>query len=221
MLLLHLALLAGLMTRCCTAYTDFYWPDSQLNASQQIQLRVNQGIAADSELRNRFDFYRLYLSVSPPGWGWGPVCWLAWLVPLDEQYVNVTIPADVVPDQTKVRLSSSLIHKRSGRNNGWDYSTRTTLYGANGNWSDRELAGRGIDLDVDQISCFAYGCVRECANRFWISKDSDNATAVREEELCSKQCVKDLNPQGAGTVAAVPLVGMLALGAAAVLAQYL
>ncbi|KAH7361609.1 hypothetical protein B0T11DRAFT_327773 [Plectosphaerella cucumerina] len=163
MTLLRLAvatLLIAVITLCRADRTSFHLPDG-FNASVLTQVRIDQNIEADSELRSRFDFYRLYLSVEPPGWGAGPICWLAFLTRLDDQLINITIPADVVPDKTRVRLSTSLIHKGTGRNNGWDYSHRVT-------------------------------------------------------------CLKDFNPpKAAGVMASVPLVSMLVLSAAAVLAQYL
>jgi hypothetical protein len=214
------ALLATLITLTHADRTSFHLPDG-FNASVLTQVRIDQNIEAGSELRSRFDFYRLYLSVEPPGWGAGPICWLAFLTRLDDQLINITIPADVVPDKTRVRLSTSLIHKGTGRNNGWDYSHRVTVSGGNGTWSERELAGRGVGTYEDDTSCFAYGCVRGCAIRFW-EEGEGNATAEREEDLCNQQCLKDFNPpKAAGVMASVPLVGMLLFSAAAVLAQYL
>ncbi|KAM0433291.1 hypothetical protein ACHAPT_004167 [Fusarium lateritium] len=184
-----------------------------ITAGQTEELKIMQRIdASDHEARKRFNAYRVFLALEPPGWGSGPVCWLAYSVPLDVEHVNITIPADVAPDKTRIRISSSLYKRGESRVNGYSYSSRTTLLGANGTWSQRELDGWDSS-DENRISCWAFGCTRKCHERYYTGDETRYSDGSSEKDLdaCIDQCLKDLNPRSAGSrsVSVMPMMGML------------
>lgn len=193
---------------------------SNITAGQTEELTIKSRVdASDHEARKRFNAYRVYLALEPPGLGTGPVCWLAWSVPLDTDRVNVTIPADAAPDKTRVRISASLYKRGQSHVNGYSYSIRATLLGANGTWSQRELDGWDSS-DENRISCWAFGCTRRCHERYYTgdkTRDSDGSSE-KDLDACIDQCLKDLDPRNAGsrstTVASTMciLVAVMAIG---------
>ncbi|KAF4980016.1 hypothetical protein FZEAL_3878 [Fusarium zealandicum] len=171
---------------------------SNITADERREFNISQRIDADdSDTRERFDAYRVYLSLEPPGWGAGPVCWLSYAEDLDTKQVNITIPADVAPDETQIRISTSLYKKGQSHVNGYSYSIHARLLGANGTWSQRELDGRTIS-DENKVSCWAFGCVRRCNERYYTGDKTryNDETSEEKKEACADQCVKDLNPRG-------------------------
>ncbi|EEU35383.1 uncharacterized protein NECHADRAFT_102700 [Fusarium vanettenii 77-13-4] len=172
-----------------------------ITAGQTEELTIRTRIdASDHEARKRFNAYRVYLALEPPGWGSGPVCWLAWSVPLDTDRVNITIPADVAPDKTRIRISASLYKRGQSHVNGYSYSSRTTLLGANGTWSQRELDGWDSS-EENRISCWAYGCTRRCHMKYYTGDKTRYSDGSSEKDLdaCIDQCLKDLDPRSAGS----------------------
>lgn len=184
-----------------------------ITADQREDLKISQRIDADSDLRKRFNAYRVYLALEIPGWGAGPVCWLAYQEDLDTTQVNITIPADVAPDKSRIRISTGLMKKGAARVNGYSYSSRTTLLGANGTWSQRELDGWVIS-DQDRVSCWAFGCARRCNERYYTGDTtrSSDGSGDGKADACVDQCVKDLNPQSAGSGNATPMLSVLMAG---------
>ncbi|KAH7241664.1 hypothetical protein BKA59DRAFT_479017 [Fusarium tricinctum] len=168
-----------------------------MTADEVYDLRV-QSVDPDSSVRQRANAYRIYLALTPPGWGTGPVCWLAYQVDIDTTQVNISIPADVAPDKSRVRFSSSFMKKGAARTQGFSYSATTRLLGANGTWSQRELDGWVIG-SADEISCWAYGCARSCEDQYYTGDKtrSSDGTSDRKANACVKKCAKTLNPQGA------------------------
>jgi hypothetical protein len=172
-----------------------YGIPNNITANQPTQLTIDVRVDADSELRQRFNAYRVFLAVKPPGWGLGPICWLAHDVGLDTHDVTVTIPADVVPDETRVYISTGLIYKRNReRVNGFNYSGYTLLLGGNATWSQRELDGWVIG-NQDTLSCWAYGCARGCYEKYYTGDSSriSDGTGDKEADNCVNQCAARLN----------------------------
>ncbi|KAK7413915.1 hypothetical protein QQX98_007182 [Neonectria punicea] len=186
---------------------------SYITADQREDLKINQRIEEDSELRKRFSAYRVFLALETPGWGAGPVCWLSYQEELDTTQVNITIPADVAPDESRIRISTGLMKKGAERVNGYSYSIRTTLQGANGTWSQRELDGWVIS-DENVVSCWAFKCARQCHERYYTGDKtrSSDGTSDEKADACVDQCVKDLNPQGGGSSNMIPTWSVLMAG---------
>lgn len=191
-----------------------------ITAGQTEELTIKTRIDADDhEARKRFNAYRVYLALEPPGWGTGPVCWLVWSVPLDTDRVNITIPADVAPDKSRIRISASLYKTGQSSVNGYSYSSRTTLLGANGTWSQRELDGWDSS-DENEISCYAFGCTRQCHVKYYTGDKTRYSDGSSEKDLdaCIGQCIEDFEPRGtksgSATVTAsrYMLVAVLAVG---------
>ncbi|KAI8717333.1 hypothetical protein NCS52_00808600 [Fusarium sp. LHS14.1] len=192
-----LTLLAATLTN---AYIGIVVPWN-ITAGQTEELTIRSGVdASDHEARKRFNAYRVYLALEPPGWGSGPVCWLAWSVPLDTDRVNITIPADAAPDKSRIRISASLYKRGQSHVNGYSYSSRTTLLGANGTWSQRELDGWDSS-EENRISCWAYGCTRRCHMKYYTGDKTRYSDGSSEKDLdaCVDQCLEDLDPRGVGS----------------------
>ncbi|KAM0201731.1 hypothetical protein ACHAPQ_007646 [Fusarium lateritium] len=182
-----------------------------MTADEVYDLRV-QSVDPDSSVRQRANAFRVYLALTPPGWGTGPVCWLAYQVDIDATQVNITIPADVAPDKTRVRLSTSFMKKGASRTQGFSYSSRTLLLGGNGTWSQRELDGWVIG-DAEEISCWAYGCARSCEDQYYTGdkRRSSDGTSDRKANACVEKCAKTLNPRG-GAANTMSMPSLLVVG---------
>ncbi|KAI5460972.1 hypothetical protein BGZ63DRAFT_388105 [Mariannaea sp. PMI_226] len=182
-----------------------------ITAGQVQQLTINQRIGDDPETRKRFNAYRVYLALQTPGWGTGPVCWLDYSLDLDTTQVNITIPADVAPDKSRIRISTSLFKKGASTVNGYSYSSKTTLLGANGTWSQRELDGWVIS-DENRVSCWAFGCARKCYELYYTGDKthSSDGSSDKQADNCVNQCTKDLNPSSAATMARISWILMAA-----------
>ena len=185
-------LLAALPTvHAGSTYYDIPW---NMTAGDTYNVTIDQKVEPGSENARRADAYRVYLALTPPGWGTGPSCWLQYLIPVAETQVNITIPPDVVPDKTRIRLSTVLVNSKRPRNptTGFDYSGRSIILGANGTWGKAELDGRSMG-NADEVSCVAYSCVRDCYDQYW-KGDKDDDTFYEKSHACSQACTKDLNP---------------------------
>ncbi|CAH0046588.1 unnamed protein product [Clonostachys solani] len=159
---------------------------STITAGQNATISITETIDQDSELRDKYDGYRLYLALTPPGWGTGPECWLANNLDLGPQTVSIVFPTDVAPNNTEVRIADSLIKKGSERESGYSYSSSVTFLGGNGTWSQRELNGRTM-TSASRLPCFLLGCVRQCNDRYYTGEKSSEKAA----DDCSEQCLKD------------------------------
>ncbi|QPC71741.1 hypothetical protein HYE68_002493 [Fusarium pseudograminearum] len=192
-----------------STYYDIPWNQT---AGETFNVTINQKVDPNSENGRISDSYRVYLALTPPGWGTGPVCWLQWLVPLYETQVNITIPPDAAPDGARIMLSTCLTSAKKGgkRITGWDYSGRTMISGSNATWSQAELDGRNMG-DQDEVSCEAYGCVRSCYDQFY-KGDSDDEEYSRKSYACWKACARDLNPSSAASLMTIPIQSLLGVG---------
>ncbi|KAH7259704.1 uncharacterized protein BKA55DRAFT_563074 [Fusarium redolens] len=200
-------LLVALPTVNATPAISLPYP---FEADKLYDLKIDQKIAPNEEVRKRANAYRVYLALTPPGWGTGPVCWLAKEVDLDVTQVNVTIPADAAPDQSRIRISTALLKKGAPRGMGFSYSSRTTLVGANATWSQKELDGRN-HIDAEEVSCWAYGCARTCQVTYYTTKDEEDGPIGDKAYACVKQCAKDLNPRSDGAMNGMSMSRILAV----------
>ncbi|RGP76048.1 hypothetical protein FLONG3_5439 [Fusarium longipes] len=183
-----------------------------MTAGETFNVTINQKVDPDSENGRNTNAYRVYLALTPPGWGTGPVCWLEYLVPLYETQVNITIPPDVAPKDARMSLSTTLVNSRRSRSpvTGFDYSGRMTITGLTGNWSQAELDGRSVG-DQNQISCLAYSCVRGCYEQYY-KGDKDDEEYYEKTYDCWKACAKEFNPSNAASLNAVSFQSVLAVG---------
>ncbi|KAF4964378.1 hypothetical protein FSARC_7677 [Fusarium sarcochroum] len=181
------------------AYESISIP-SNITAGEETEFQLNMGYDLDDEDNKDIYGYRVYLAETPPGWGTGPVCWLAYQVPLSQKTVNVSIPADVAPDKTKIRISVSPLRKGSKRGSGYSYSNRAFLYGGNGTWSQRQKDGWQMG-DADEVTCEAYGCVRDCYAKYYTGNKNriDDGSGDGKARACVKQCLLATNPKDAGS----------------------
>jgi hypothetical protein len=191
-----------------TVHAAYYDIPYNMTAGEPFNVTIKQQIDPNSENGRKTDAYRVYLALTPPGWGTGPVCWLQYMIPRDQTQVNITIPPDVAPKNTRVRLSTALVSSKRSRYpvTGFDYSGRTILTGMNGTWSRAELDGRSTG-DQDQVSCEAFGCVRGCYEQYY-KGDKDDETYNEKSYDCWKACAKDFNPRSAASLNTVSVLGV-------------
>lgn len=188
-----------------------------ITVDEPITLTIDQRIGNDSESRQRFDAYRVYLALEPPGWGIGADCWLVRSVEIDTTQVNITIPADAAPDKSRIRISTGLYKTGHSGVNGYSYSIRTMLLGANGTWSQREKDG-WIISDANDVSCWALGCARRCHERYYTGDKKHSyrdKSKDQQADSCVEQCSKDLNPRSAAQASLGPTLSTLVLAVAA------
>lgn len=151
-------------------------------------------ISFDSD-SDSFEYYtglRIYLATTPPGWGTGPVCWLVNDTTLDTSgvEVDVTIPAAVVPNQSDLSLSYSLVDDEGDSTESFDYSNDFTLQGGTGNWSALELNGNSIS-SPDYCPCTALPCSRDCSDEYFPDgvMDTDDGSVSAATVLAWYDCL--------------------------------
>ncbi|CAG9996849.1 unnamed protein product [Clonostachys byssicola] len=174
---------------------------STITAGQNATISITETIPKDSENWSKYDGYRLYLALTPPGWGTGPECWLANNLDLSPQTVNIVIPPDVAPNNTKIEIADSFIKKGSKKESGYSYSGTITFLGGNGTWSQRELNGRSM-TNANRLPCFLLGCVRQCNDRYYTGEKSSEKAA----DDCSEQCLKNSGESSMGHLSLVALL---------------
>ncbi|TPX14418.1 uncharacterized protein E0L32_005382 [Thyridium curvatum] len=184
-----LAILLLCLTLTCsiTHATPSITTPNPLRANQEIQLTIDY--KPDDALRTRFDSYRVFLALTPPGRGTGAACWLSGRQRLATTQVAVAIPADAAPDRSQVRISTGLFAKggAAARTSGYSYGPGATLVGANGTWSRRELDGWTVG-DAEEMPCRALGCARGCYERYYTgdrSRYSADDASEKEADDCA------------------------------------
>ncbi|CAH0047201.1 unnamed protein product [Clonostachys solani] len=137
---------------------------STVKADTEVEVTIRNDLDDGTKsFDGGFTNFNVYLATTPPGWGTGPVCLLANGTKIDTTSVKVTIPADVVPSDAKLKITTMEWNsdpKKDGPS-GFQYSNTFSLQGGTGAWGKSELAGRGFS-DMDTVPCSAYSCIRKC-----------------------------------------------------------
>lgn len=197
----RLAAVLLLLSWAAQVQADRYTIPDDITVNVLTDISIDVGVDEDSELRERFHAYRVFLAVEPPGWGLGPICWLVNAVDLDTHNLTISIPADVVPDDFEVQISTGLIYDRNPqRVNGYSYSGGyVRVVGGNGTWIQRELDGWVIS-DENAVSCWALGCVRRCHDEYYTGDASriSDGSSDEKTDACVDRCTDDLNPKRRG-----------------------
>jgi hypothetical protein len=127
-----------------------------------------------------FDSYRVYLSLTPPGWGSGPACYLVNSSAINVTSLTVQIPASVGPSDYSSQgysIATMEFNQDLYANNGssgFQYSNNFDFVGGTGKWSEYELAGFVVG-NFDWIPCSAYNCARQCSQKYYPDNVNSNS----------------------------------------------
>lgn len=166
-------------------------PDT-VTAGEEATVEVSNDLDVGSDSFDAgFEKYRLYLSTSPPGWGWGPVCYLVNSSAIDVTSLKITVPASVVPDGTDLMVTTMEFSDDPSLDgpSGFQYSNEFTLEGGTGTWGQAELNGTAVG-DPDRIPCTALKCTRDCTDKWYPDNmDEENwDTAFKSTYECIAAC---------------------------------
>jgi hypothetical protein len=187
--------LVGLALVTATTAIDSILIPSIVTAGKPVTLRIKTDIGTPDSFDAQFAYYRVYLTISPPGWGLNPVCYLANQTAIDVTSLEVTIPATVGPEASNYTLS--VVEYNTDPNSdvtmsGFAYSDEFSLVGATGSFSDYETdpSGPWALGPEDSIPCEAYDCVRTCMQKYYPEDlpNTENIAAMKNAYLCSAQC---------------------------------
>ncbi|KAG0645169.1 hypothetical protein D0Z07_9282 [Hyphodiscus hymeniophilus] len=155
------------------------------NTSSELQI-TNDLSAGASGFDSSFSNFRTYLSITVPGYGSGPACWLVNSTAINTTNLNFLIPASVGPDGSSYSIATMEFNTDvdASGDSGYEYSNDFVLTNGTGSWSAAELAGHTIG-DPDNVPCSAYDCARNCTQTFY---PANTTNAERESYECTAAC---------------------------------
>lgn len=169
--------------------------NNTVTAGKDTTLRVVNDLSRGPQsFDGMFDSYRVYLSLTPPGWGSGPACYL-----VNSSAINVTsltfqIPASVGPSDSLSQgyaIATIEFNQDPNANNGpsgFEYSNYFDFVGGTGKWSEYELAGYVVGI-IDLLPCSAYDCARQCSQKYYPGNVNGNsASAYKPTYDCIAAC---------------------------------
>ncbi|KAI5805711.1 hypothetical protein EDC01DRAFT_785816 [Geopyxis carbonaria] len=173
---------------------------------------------------------RVYLALTPPGGGTNTVCVLAPSVATtagtERTPLNVTIPANIGSEGRYYSIGAARL--KGGRGQGYYYSTRFSVAGMTGNFTEFET--EWSVGDSESLACAGYECARGCALR-WVQPvlmGEKEATSKEKESAWAKEktCIQEECPNAVAGAAAAKVggggwrvwvaAGVVAVGAMAV-----
>ncbi|KAI9731301.1 MAG: hypothetical protein M1834_005204 [Cirrosporium novae-zelandiae] len=144
----------------------------RITAGEPFEVDIENDLGFSSSFDADFDSFVVWLAMTPPGWGTGPVCSLSNdSIPIDTTSLTLTIPADVGPSGYYYSLSVAEYGGHGGGESGFQYSNDFKLVGGTGEWSEEELDGYVLWGDPSGLPCDAVACVRQC--------DGDDSCAAK------------------------------------------
>lgn len=169
--------------------------DTTVIAGEDTTIQIVNDLSRGSQsFDGMFDSFRVYLSLTPPGWGSGPACYLVNTSAINTTSLTVQIPASVGPsDPSSQGYSIATMEFNKAPNaesgpSGFEYSNGFDFVGGTGKWSDYELAGYGV-AEIDYLPCSAYDCARQCAQKYYPDNvSSQSATAYEPTYDCIAAC---------------------------------
>jgi len=166
-----------------------------VEADKETTLTIRNDIGSSNSFDAGFAYFRVFLTISPPGWGYNPVCWLVNQTSIDTTSLKVTIPASVGPDASNYTLSVFEYNtdpNAESSSSGFQYTNDFTLIGGTGVFSAYETDPTGPWSlgPEDHIPCSAYDCVRQCQQKYYPDDlpSSTDYVAIKNAYLCSASC---------------------------------
>ncbi|RDW77781.1 hypothetical protein BP6252_05834 [Coleophoma cylindrospora] len=191
----HLAALALATLSRVSAFDDISIA-SHVVAGQDAHVFFQNDISLGSDSFDaQYTNYRVYLSISPPGWGSNPCCWLVNSSAIDVVDLKVQIPASVGPSASNYSIVAMEFITDSelygSYTSGFEYSRDFTLTGGTGVWSAYETSPSGPFAlgDADNIPCSAYECARNCNQQFYPANLGDDPNTYESAYESTYKCV--------------------------------
>ena len=177
-----------LLTVSLTAAFDGLEVPSTIVANTTSLLRISNDLSnGASSFDGVFSNFRTYLSLSVPGHGSGPACYLVNSTITNTTSLSFLIPASVGPDGS-YSIATMEFNQDAfdlGRSS-YEYSNEFELTNATGSWSAAELAGRPVG-NPDKVPCSAYNCARNCTQSFY-PLNVNQSDALRATWDCTAAC---------------------------------
>ncbi|GAO49590.1 hypothetical protein G7K_3739-t1 [Saitoella complicata NRRL Y-17804] len=141
--------------------------------------------STSSYMSEGFDSIRVYLALTPPGWGTGPVCVLG-DIPITQNTTEITVPAAAGPDGPYYAISWNAWQNGESLG-GFEYSAlEITFHDMTGNFSQYELDG--MSLGSGDFPCEAIDCVRKCADEYFPGNANDTSYYGNEATNATYNC---------------------------------
>lgn len=158
-------------------------------ANTDVKLHITNDLSSgSSSFDAMFDSFRTYLSISAPGWGSGPSCYLINSSAIATTDITFQIPASVGPDASSYSIVTMEFNQDPYADgpSGFEYSSDFTFTGGTGAWTAAELAGQDVG-DPDNVPCSAYDCARNCTQTFFPA-NVNNTDAYKSTYECTAAC---------------------------------
>ena len=162
---------------------------STVTADTDAKLQITNDLSSGaSSFDAMFDSFRVYLSISAPGWGSGPSCYLVNSSAIATTELTLQIPASVGPDASSYSIVTMEFNQNPYADgpSGFEYSNDFAFTNGTGAWSKAELAGQGV-ADPDNVPCSAYNCARNCSQAFYPA-NVNNTDAYKSTYECTAAC---------------------------------
>lgn len=184
-----------------TAFDSISVPSS-VTAGKSTTLTIKNDIGSSDSFDGQFAYFRAYLTISPPGWGINPVCYLANETAVDKTTLQITIPASVGPSADNYTISVIEYNTdpdAESSSSGFQYSDAFSLVGGTGVFSDYELdpSGPWSLGPENSIPCSAYDCVRQCQQKDYPADlpSGSDVSAYKRAYMCSSKCPGTTYPE--------------------------
>jgi len=175
---------------------------STVVANTTTNVTISNDLGSPHSFDSEYDSYRLYLSITPPGWAEGPTCYLVNSSAIAVTTQSVEIPASIGENGEHYAIVAMEFNQDPDAlgPSQFEYSGEFTLTNGTGQWSQYELYGAEIG-NPNYLPCSAYNCARTCAQKFYPDNtDTTNATAYETTYNCIANCTGTSFPSWAAMV---------------------
>jgi hypothetical protein len=170
------------------AFDDLSFPLT-VAADTDVKLQITNDLSSgSSSFDAMFDSFRVYLSISAPGWGSGPSCYLVNSSKIATTDLAFQIPASVGPDASSYSIVTMEFNQDPYGDgpSGFEYSNDFTFTGGRGVWTASEIAGQIVG-DADNVPCSAFDCARNCSQTYFPA-NFNNTDAYKSTYECTAAC---------------------------------
>ena len=162
---------------------------STIAANTDVNLQITNDLSSGSSSFDAlFNTFRVYLSMSVPGWGSEPSCYLVNSSAIATTQLTFQIPASVGPDASSYSIATMEFNQNpyAGGHSGYEYSNDFAFTNGTGKWTAAELAGQKV-ADPNNVPCSAYNCARNCSQAFYPA-NVNNTNAYKSTYECTAAC---------------------------------
>jgi hypothetical protein len=119
---------------------------STVTANTTTNVTISNDLGTPHSFDSEYDSYRLYLSITPPGWAEGPTCYLVNSSDISVTSQTVEIPASIGENGEHYAIVAMEFNQDPAAlgPSQFEYSAEFTLTNGTGTWSQYELYGAEI-----------------------------------------------------------------------------